>query len=71
MKEARRVAKIKLTKSCNKISRAILEDSDIALVSQQVSFLKVTFAEFAEAHDDVITCDKTEDIEYQKYYLQA
>ena len=71
LKEARRVAKIKLTKSCNKISREIIEDSDVGSLSQQVSLLKTTFVEFSDAHDSVVTSDVAEDIDHQKYYLQV
>ena len=34
LKESRRVAKIKLTKACNKITRAIHEDTDHSLLAQ-------------------------------------
>ena len=43
LKESRRVAKIKPTKACNKITRDVHEDMDSSLLSQQVSLLKVTF----------------------------
>ena len=43
LKESRRVAKIKLTRACNKMTRDVHEDMDRLLLSQQVSLFKGNF----------------------------
>ena len=70
-KMARRLAKTKLTKACNRLSRDIINETDPVTLTDQVNSLKSVFDEFISKHELVTGIDDAEEIENQKYYLSS
>ena len=71
-KESRKVAKSKVTRFGNQVSRIIAEGGNTDPISELVSKLKQAFGDFSDLHDQVVEEDKSSDICTQdEYYDQV